>query len=139
MAIRKPYDTTNPPAQPHVLFAAVASIRALPIPKVKLLYALGVAAAFPLAVFGILPNVIIGDLVEQEEQYSGRQLAGMFFGVRAFVMKVGISVANLLFPSFLLLGKSTENPAGVQATAVAAILFCLGGWYFFKRFEEIQV
>lgn len=119
-----------------VIYAAVAGIRLIPAPREALLYGLGIAAAFPLAVFGILPNAIIGDVVEQEERASGRQLAGMFYGVRAFVMKVGISLANLIFPSLLLLGKSVQNPAGVQLTAAAAIVFCVGGWQVFRRFDD---
>ncbi|MBK6930290.1 MAG: MFS transporter [Saprospirales bacterium] len=120
-----------------VVFCTVSAIRIIPVPRLWLLYGLALAAAFPLAVFGIIPNALIGDAVEQEEQTSGRQLAGMFYGVRAFVMKVGISLANLLFPSLLLLGKSTENPAGVQATAVAAIVFCLAGWQVFRGVKTL--
>ena len=119
-----------------LLFGVVAVIQIIPLPRLWLLYGLAVAVAFPLAVFGIIPNALIGDTVEQEENASGRHLAGMFFGVRAFVMKVGISVANLIFPSLLLLGKSSENPAGVRGTAIAAVLFCLAGWQAFRRFRD---
>lgn len=119
-----------------LVFTAVAAIRIIPLPKLWLLYGLAIAAAIPLAVFGIVPNALIGDAVEQEEQRSGRQLSGMFYGVRAFVMKVGISLANLLFPSLLLLGKSINNPLGVQATAVAALVFCLAGWQVFRKFND---
>lgn len=119
-----------------LVFTAVAAIRIIPLPKLWLLYGLAVSAAIPLAVFGIVPNALIGDAVEQEEQRSGLQLSGMFFGVRAFVMKVGISLANLLFPSFLLLGKSINNPTGVQATAIAAFVFCIAGWQVFRKFDE---
>jgi hypothetical protein len=92
-------------------------------------------AAFPLAVFGILPNALIGDLVEVEEKTSGQRLSGMFFGVRALVMKVGVSISNLLFPSLLLLGKSLENPSGVHLTTVLALCSCLGGWWLFRKFS----
>lgn len=119
-----------------LVFAAVSVANILPVPPDALLYALGVAAAFPLAVFGILPNAVIGDEVEKEERSSGEQLSGMFFGVRAFVMKVGISLSNLIFPSLLLFGKSTEKPFGVQLTALAAIVFCLIGWSVFRRYKE---
>lgn len=120
------------------LFVCLAGVQAIPVPRVALLYGLGVVAAFPLAVFGILPNALIGDVVQQEEVRSGRQMAGMFFGVRAFVMKVGVSLANLVFPSLLLFGKSTENPAGVRLTAVAAIVFCGIGWAFFRQYREAE-
>ncbi|TNE61660.1 MAG: MFS transporter [Bacteroidetes bacterium] len=121
-----------------MLFALVAAIRHIPIPPLTLLYGLAILAAFPLAVFGIVPNALIGDVVEAEEQASGKQLSGMFYGVRAFVMKLGISVANLLFPSLLLMGKSIRNPRGVQLTAVLAVVFCLLGWQIFRRFREVR-
>lgn len=118
------------------IFGVVAFVKNIPLPKEWVLYALAVAAAGPLAIFGILPNAIIGDEVEREESERGKPLAGMFFGVSAFTMKVGISLANLIFPSLLLLGKSSENPLGVQTTALAALFFCLAGWWAFRKYQE---
>ena len=114
----------------------VVFVKTIPLPKEWLLYSLAVAAAAPLATFGILPNAIIGDEIERAEKASGQQLSGMFFGVSAFTMKVGISLANLIFPSLLLLGKSTENSFGVQCTALAALVFCLAGWWTFGKYQE---
>ena len=122
-----------------LIFSVLVFVRTIPMPKEYLLYMLGVAAAFPLATFGILPNAVVGDEVEREERASGRQLAGMFFGVSAFTMKVGISIANLVFPSLLLFGKSIDNPFGVQLTAAAALLFCLAGWGVFKKYNEFGI
>jgi len=102
--------------------------------KEWLLYALGIAAAAPLAIFGILPNAIVGDEAEKDALARGHQLTGMYFGLTAFTMKIGISLANLLFPSLLLLGRSLENPVGVQATALAAVAFCLAGWWTFRKY-----
>jgi Na+/melibiose symporter-like transporter len=118
------------------IFVVVAFVKSIPLPKEYLLYGLAIAAAAPLATFGILPNAIIGDEVAREELESGKQLAGMFYGVSAFTMKVGISLANLIFPSLLLFGKSSENPLGVQYTAFAALIFCLGGWWAFGKYQE---
>lgn len=118
------------------IFGLVSVVKNIPLPKAWLLYGLAVAAAGPLAIFGILPNAVIGDEVEREERESGKQLAGMFFGVSAFTMKVGISLANLIFPSLLLFGKSLENPLGVQLTAIAALIFCLAGWWTFRQYQE---
>ncbi len=118
------------------IFVVVAFVKSIRLPKEYLLYGLAIAAAAPLATFGILPNAIIGDEVAREELESGKQLAGMFYGVSAFTMKVGISLANLIFPSLLLFGKSSENPLGVQYTAFAALIFCLGGWWAFGKYQE---
>jgi glycoside/pentoside/hexuronide:cation symporter, GPH family len=116
-------------------FVAVIGLRHLPGSPAVWLHVLAAVAAFPLGVFGILPNAIVGDVVEAEERSSGRQLSGMFYGVGAFVMKLGVSLANLIFPSLLLLGKSVEQPLGVQATAIAAAIFCVAGWAVFRKFE----
>ncbi len=118
------------------IFLVVAFVKNIPLPKEWVLYGLAIAAAAPLATFGILPNAIIGDEVEREERESGKQLAGMFFGVSAFTMKVGISLANLIFPSLLLFGKSSDKPFGVQCTALAALVFCLTGWWAFRKYRE---
>ena len=64
------------------------------------------------------------------------QQAGMFYGVRNFMMKLGASLANLIFPSLLLLGKSTENPMGVKVSAILAVVFCLVGFFIFTRYKE---
>jgi Na+/melibiose symporter-like transporter len=119
-----------------VLFGVVAMARILPGQKEVWLYALAVAAAAPLAIFGILPNALVGDEIAREEQKSGKQLSGMFYGITAFTMKVGISLANLVFPSLLLLGKSKSQPFGVQSTAILALLFCMAGWFAFRRYKE---
>lgn len=117
-------------------FVFIAFAGSIPLPKTWLLYGSALAVSFPLATFGVMPNALIGDEVEKEEQRSGQQLSGMFYGVRAFVMKVGISLANLIFPSLLLFGKSSERPLGVQLTAWAAALFCFVGWRVFARYRE---
>jgi GPH family glycoside/pentoside/hexuronide:cation symporter len=121
-----------------LVFLLVALVRYLPFPGQVMMFIIALLSAFPLAIFGILPNALIGDLVEEHEQRTGEHMSGMFYGVRAFVMKAGISLANLIFPSLLLFGKSQENPLGVQLSAVFAMLLCLAGWQTFRRFESFS-
>lgn len=118
------------------IFLLTVFVKDLPFSKEWMLYGMGVAAAGPLAIFGILPNAIVGNEAEREEKRSGHLLTGMFFGLTAFTMKVGISVANLIFPSLLLFGRSTEHPTGVQLTAFAAFIFCLAGWWAFGKYKS---
>jgi glycoside/pentoside/hexuronide:cation symporter, GPH family len=59
----------------------------------------------------------------------------MFYAVSAFMMKVGVTFANLFFPSLLILGKSVENPFGVQMSVVAAFVFCMAGFFVFRKYE----
>lgn len=121
-----------------VTFGITGFIDLLPIEIDTLFYFAAVLTAFPMAAFGIIPNVIIADLIYENEKKTGKSEAGTYFAVRTFMMKIGITFANLIFPSLLLLGKSTENPTGVRATAVAAVIFCIIGMLFFSKYQEIR-
>jgi len=96
-------------------------------------------AALPLAIFGILPNAIIGDIADSHAVETGSHQGGMFYGARTFMMKVGISLANLIFPSLLLLGRSAENPLGIRLAAASAIGFSLLGLFAFLKYNEKHV
>ena len=104
-----------------------------------LFYFLALCSALPLAVFSILPNALIADIVHEHEEETGESLAGMFYGTRNLMMKLGISVANLIFPSLLLLGKSVDNPLGVRLSAFCAFGFCLIGWLIFQKIKTTPV
>jgi GPH family glycoside/pentoside/hexuronide:cation symporter len=95
------------------------------------LAALGTLAAVSLAIFGILPNAVVGDLADAEARRTGRSVAGMYFAVRTLVMKAGTAAAMLVFNSFLAWGTG-----GVRATALAALGFCLAGALAFSRYRE---
>lgn len=119
-------------------FIGIFIILLLPISGTIRFWLVTVLAAFPLAAFGILPNTIVADIVHQNEKLTGQNQAGMFYGVAAFMMKVGISLANLIFPSLLVFGKSVENPLGVRLTLVAALVFCTAGFLVFRKYEEAE-
>ncbi len=102
-------------------------------------YILIVIAAIPLAIFGILPNAIIADIAEADGIESGNFKAGIFFGARTFMSKMGQSVAGILFPSLLLLGRSIENDTGIRMTGAAALVFVILGWLLLLRYNEKQV
>ena len=114
-------------------FLLTALTDPLNLPQTVMFYAIAVVSGFPLAAFGIIPNALLADIVHRHEDKTGQNLAGMFYGARTFMMKMGISLANLIFPSLLLLGKSADNPVGVQATAFAAVLFMIVGLWLFRK------
>lgn len=118
------------------VFCFIFAVVILPIPTVTRFWIVSILAAFPLAAFGILPNTIVADIVHENEIQTGKNQAGMFYAMTAFMMKVGISVANLIFPSLLILGKSVDNPLGVQLSVVAALIFCLLGFLVFTQYDK---
>ena len=111
----------------------------LPLPGQIQAWIVVALAALPLAIFGILPNAIIGDIADSHAVETGSHQGGMFYGARTFMMKLGISLANLIFPSLLLLGRSQENPWGIRLAAAAAIGFSLLGLLAFLKYNEKHV
>ena len=117
-------------------FLLMATITYNPISKTVMFYLMAVLSAFPLAAFGIIPNAIVADIIYEQEQTTGKQQSAMFYASRNFMMKAGIALANLIFPSLLLLGKSVEQSLGVQLAAGLALVFCGAGWLIFNRYQE---
>ncbi len=111
----------------------------LPVSKEIQLIVMGILAAMPMAIFGIVPNAIIADIVHHHEQTTGEQLAGMFFAFRTLMMKFGVTIGVILFPSFLLMGRSIDNDFGIRFSGFAALVFCLIGFLLFQRFKEVGV
>lgn len=109
----------------------------MPLPPMQQFGILIVLSAMPLAIFGIVPTAIIADIINKEADEKGESHAGMFFGMRTFMLKLGGTVALLIFPSLLLLGRSVENNLGIRMTGLAAMIFCVIGLILFQRFKEI--
>ncbi len=106
------------------------------LPKLVQLVMMGVMAAIPMAIFGIVPNAIVADIIYVHERNTGKQLAGMFFAARTVMMKFGIALGSLLFPSFLLLGRSVDNNFGIRFSGFAALVFCMLGFLVFQRYKD---
>jgi len=108
----------------------------IPLPDVVQFGLLITLSALPMGIFGIIPNAIIADIINQEVEEKGESQAGMFFAFRTFMMKLGASFALLIFPSLLLLGRSVENDFGIRLTGLVALFFCLLGLFLFRKYND---
>ena len=122
-----------------LLFVMFAVMGLAPIPGILYAYLTVAVAAIPIAIFTIVPNAIVADVAEADGIETGSFKAGMFFGVRSFETNVGISIANVLFPSLLALGMTVENPFGIRMSAVAGVLACIGGLVIILFYDEKAV
>jgi len=120
-------------------FGLIAFLGKIPLDSNGQIWLMGILTVIPLAVFSILPNAIVADLADKDGSETGNYKAGMFFAARTFMMKLGISLANLLFTSLLLLGRSVENDFGIRMTGIAAVVFCVLGCLFFMQYNEKEV
>ncbi len=120
-------------------FGLVYSLGNLDLPISVLLTGLAIITAVPMAIFGIVPTAIIADVIHEHAATHKVDQAGMYYAIRSFMMKLGVSLANLIFPSFLLLGRSVENDWGVRVSCLAALAFCLIGFALFQGYKETKV
>ncbi len=85
-------------------------------------FILVVAAAFPMAVFGILPQAMVADISESDSRKTGENREGMFYAARTFAFKLGQSVSMLLFTALATLGGGGTGYRVVAGTSCALAL-----------------
>ena len=104
-------------------------------------------SAFPMALLGIIPQAIVADVAEEDAIVTGEKREGMFFAARTFAMKMGQSVAILVFTSLAVLGTTqdlksndlTASPIGLRIVAIVAICFCVLGAVILAAYDEKKV
>ena len=95
------------------------------------------AAAFPMAILGILPQAIVADIAEADAVVTGENREGMFFAARTFAFKFGQSIAMLVFTAFASIGP--ETGVGYRIAAVSAAVICLAGALILSRYNEEKI
>jgi len=117
-------------------FIYILLLTVITVPKALNIAIFVLINAFPLAIFGVVPMALTGEIANEDGKNTGVYKNAAFFGMKSFMMKIGISIAQLLFPSLLIIGKSSENPQGVIAIVVACLLCTILGWYFIKKYPD---
>ncbi len=95
------------------------------------------AAAFPMAILGILPQAIVADIAEADAYLTGENREGMFFAARTFAFKMGQSISMLLFTAFASIG--AETGFGYRLAAIVAAAICLLGAVVLSRYDEDKI
>lgn len=106
-----------------------------------------IISAFPMALLGIIPQSIVADVAEEDAILTGEKREGMFFAARTFAMKMGQSVAMLVFTSLAILGTTqdlksndlTASPFGLRIIAIVAVAFCVLGAVILALYNEKKV
>ena len=130
------------------LFTGFAGM--LPIPGMVCGIIVAVLAAIPMAILGILPQAVVADVAEADKADTGESRCGMFYAARTFAMKLGQSVAMVLFTSISdnkaltqissnAVQGSLQYGISFRITAFAATVLCLLGGIVFLRYNEKKV
>lgn len=127
-----------------ILFGFCSLFGILPLPAMAQAVIAAILAAVPMAVFGILPNAMISDMAEAYSVETGIHKAGVFFGFRTFMSKMGQFVGALLLPSIVMIGADEAagqvvGASGVRLTTFLALGFCVIGLALLLAYDEKKV
>ena len=116
----------------------------LPIPGTAYGVIVAVFAAVPMAILGVLPQAVVADIAEADKADTGESRSGMFYAARTFAMKLGQSVAMVLFTSMATIGSSAASGTpgyglGYRLTAFSAAVLCLLGGIVFLFYNEKKI
>ncbi|MBO7583864.1 MAG: MFS transporter [Treponema sp.] len=92
--------------------------------------------SFPQAIFGIIPQTIVADIALSDEIKTGESRSGMFYAARTFAMKLGQSLAMLMFTSLATIGVA---PFGYRLVALVASICCIVGGIIMTFFNEKKI
>lgn len=93
-----------------------------------------------LAAFLILPNVIIGQLIDRDEAMTGANRSAMYFGAQGLFTKWAYAAsATIMSYLFIEYGNSREEPLGVLLVGPAAGVLCLVAAALYALYPEREV
>ena len=91
-----------------------------------------------LSSFFILPNAMLPDVIDLDEQKSGVRREAIFFGIRSLLQNASQGIGVFLTGLLLMLGKTAAQPWGVQLAFPVAGLFAIAaaGTFFFYPIKK---
>ena len=84
-----------------------------------------------LASFFVLPNAMLPDVIACDRSLLESKGEAIYFGTRGLIIEIGTGLGFCIASILLMLGKTVEQPYGVIATLLTAIIFALlSAWAF---------
>lgn len=113
-----------------------------PFPPMAKAIGLALLVSLPFAVFNILPNTMMADVIQYDTIKTGVNQEGVFSAARSFITKMGNSLAIMIVPSIVVIGaKAGENVGrqGLKLTALVSGIICIGSTIAFFMYHEKEV
>jgi len=119
-----------------LVFVAFYFLGKFPISAQAQIYTLLIAASFPLAALGILPNAILAEIAQDDAIKTKENREGMFFAVKYLFVKLGQTLGIALFAFLTIYGKDPGNDYGLRLNGACGFVLCALAMLFFSRFRE---
>lgn len=119
-----------------LIFVAFYFLGKFPISAHAQIYIILLAASFPLASLGILPNAILAEIAQDDAIKTKENREGMFFAVKYLFVKLGQTLGIALFAFLTIYGKDPGNDYGLRLNGLCGFVLCLLAALSFSRFRE---
>ena len=108
-------------------------------------YAIFGLLGIPLSLLLVIPNSLLSDIIDRNNEETGERREALFFASQALINKIGIAVSNSTLNFILPIGAiitaaeaHAVGETGVRLIGPAAAIFVLIGLLIFLKFPEIE-
>jgi GPH family glycoside/pentoside/hexuronide:cation symporter len=122
-----------------IVFLAIFFLGKLPLPPRTQIYLFALLASLPVAILGILPYAIIAEVAQLDSLKTGLHKEGMYFAVRNFFYKLGMTVGIMLFTVLTIWGKDPGDDLGIRLNGLVGFAFCVLAGLTFLLFKEKKI
>ncbi len=122
-----------------LVFLGIFFLGKLPMgPRVQI-YMFALLASIPVAILGIIPYAIIAEIAQLDGLRTGLRREGMYFAVRNFFYKLGMTSGIICFTILTLWGKDPGDDLGIRLTGLLGCILCIIAGLTFLAYKEKSI
>ena len=122
-----------------IIFLSIYFLGKLPMPPKAQIYLFALLASIPVAILGIIPYAIIAEIAQLDGLITGVQKEGMYFAVRNFFYKLGMTIGIMCFTILTLWGKDPGDDLGIRLNGILGFFLCTIAGLTFLLFKEKEI
>jgi GPH family glycoside/pentoside/hexuronide:cation symporter len=122
-----------------LVFLSVYFLGRLPMPPKAQIYLFALLASIPVAILGIMPYAVIAEIAQLDGLITGLQKEGMYFAVRNFFYKLGMTIGIMCFTILTLWGKDPGDDLGIRLNGIFGFILCTIAGLTFLLFKEKEI
>jgi len=121
------------------VFLAIYFLGKLPMNPKFQIYFFALLASLPVAILGIIPYAIIAEIAQLDGLITGQNKEGMYFAVRNFFYKLGMTAGIMCFIILTLWGKDPGDDLGIRLNGILGFVLCTLAGLTFLLFKEKKI